>query len=348
MIDFKSFFQKAIEENASDLHLIGGNRPILRMNGSLVRINEKIIDTRGLEEFVFSVISSKQAEKLKNTKELDLSLVVNDRNFRLNIHYQKKKIGLAARLIPARPLKPEEIGLDEVIYNLTHLNDGLVLVTGATGTGKSTTLATMINIINQERMSHIITIEDPIEFYFKEEQSLIEQREIGIDTKDFASALRHSLRQDPNVIMVGEMRDVETISAALTAAETGHLVLSTLHTSNAVETISRIVNAFPRNNRTGILNQLSNVLRAVISQQLLPAKDGKMVAAREIMVNTAAISNLIRSDKFSQIYSILETSHKDGMITMNKAVENLENADIISSDTANKKKRNLNTKSTYY
>lgn len=348
MIDFKYFFQEAIDKGASDLHLVSNSRPSIRINGSLTRISDKVIDYRNLEEFVFSIISLENKEKLKTEKELDWSYIIGDRNFRVNFHYQQKKIGLAARLIPREPPSPESIGFTETMYQLTHLNDGLVLVTGATGVGKSTTLATMIDIINQERMAHIITIEDPIEFYFKEKQSLIEQREVGVDTNDFTSALRHSLRQDPNVIMVGEMRDRDTIATALTAAETGHLVLSTLHTSSAVETISRIVNAFPHGDRVSILSQLSGVLRAVISQQLLPTQDGGRVAVREIMINNSAIANLIRSDKISQIYSSIETGHKDGMITMNKAIEKLENQEIISSTIANRRKRNLDTKSVYY
>ncbi len=347
-MEFKNFFKETIQKEASDLHLVAGSKPIIRINGSLVRIDDRIIDNTLLKEFIYNSVSKSGKEKLKKEKELDSSIVIDNRNFRVNFHYQRGKIALAARLMPERPPKPEDIGLTEIMYELTHLNNGLILVTGAAGVGKSTTLATMLDIINQERRAHIITIEDPIEFNFEEKQSLIEQREVNLDTLSFASALKYSLRQDPNVIMVGEMRDLETIQAALTAAATGHLVISTLHTSSAAETISRIINVFPSTGHTSVLSQLSNTLRAVISQQLLPTIDGKRIAAREIMINTSAISTLIRSDNMGQIYSTIETSAKDGMITMNKSIEILEKKGIISADTANKRKRNMNTKSVYY
>jgi len=243
---------------------------------------------------------------------------------------------------------PEELGFDEIIYKITHLKDGLILVTGPSGSGKSTTLACMINIINKERRSHIVTIEDPVEYLFTEEQSIIEQRELGYDTKSFASALKYALRQDPNIIMLGEMRDAETIAAALTAAETGHLVISTLHTSTAAETISRIVDVFPAHQQQQILNQLASTLRAVIAQQLLPKLGGGRVAAREIIINNSAIANLIRRSQIGQIYSVIQTSQKEGMITMNKSIDRLLADGLISEDVVRNRKRDLETQAVYY
>jgi twitching motility protein PilT len=287
----------------------------------------------------------KQFEK---NKELDLSFESAGRYFRINLHRQQSMIGLAARLIPEEIPAPEDIGFDETIYNLTHMNDGLILVVGQSGSGKSTTLATMLDIINQERRSHILTIEDPIEYRIKEKQSVVEQREIGFDTNSFFSALKYSLRQDPNVIMVGEMRDVETFASALTAAETGHLVFSTLHTSTAVETITRIVDMFPSDRENQVISQLSSTLRAVVSQQLIPKIGGGRVAAREIMINNNAISNLIKSKKFKQIYTSIQTGRKEGMITMNKAIDILLNDGYISEEVAERRKRNVDTSATYY
>ena len=243
---------------------------------------------------------------------------------------------------------PDELRFTEVLYNLTHLRDGFVLVVGPSGSGKSSTLAAMINIINNERKAHIITIEDPIEFLFKEEQSIIEQRELGVDTYSFAGALRAALRQDPNVIMVGEMRDIETVSAAITAAETGHLILSTLHTSTAPETIQRIVDFYPADKQNQILSQLASNLRAVIAQELIPTKDGDRVAAREILINTTAVANLIRRNQIEQIPSVIQTGAREDMITMNAAIDKLVAEGLVEEQMAENRKRDLETKSAYY
>lgn len=348
MEDVLKYFREAIKRGASDLHLVADSKPAIRLEGGLIRIGERPIIHEEFMEQVKKLITKEQLESLMKEKELDMSLKVGDQHFRVNFHFQKRKLGMAARVMPKSPPGPEEIGFDETLYGLTHLNDGLVLVTGPAGSGKSTTLATMLNIINLERRSHIITIEDPIEYHFENIQSIVEQRELNFDTHSFASALKHSLRQDPNVIMVGEMRDQETITTALQAAETGHLVFSTLHTSTALETVSRIVDMFPASSHKRILNQLSSCLRAVISQQLLPRKKGGLVVAREIMINNPAISNLIRADKLEQIYSAIETGSQDGMITMNKAIESLYEKDVISEKTAESKKRENSSSSTYY
>jgi twitching motility protein PilT len=329
------------------------------LNGNLVKINEEPLEADNLEKSINELIfkkngqtkNSRSEQLLKNfqkNKELDISLNAAGRYFRVNLHRQQGKIGLAARLIPEKIPSPKEINFDETIYNLTHLNDGLILVVGASGSGKSTTLASMLDIINKERRAHIITIEDPIEYHLHERQSIIEQRELGFDTHSFSSALKYSLRQDPNVIMVGEMRDTETFAAALTAAETGHLVFSTLHTSTAVETISRIVDMFPADRESQVISQLSATLRGVVSQQLLPKINGGRVAAREIMISNNAITNLIKSKKFKQIYTSIQTGRKEGMITMNKSIDKLLEEGHISEEVAERKKRNMDTSATYY
>lgn len=347
-MDISSYFKEAINKNASDLHLVAGSVPSLRIGGELIKINQKILDDKELKEAIFSLIDKKTIERFERKRELDFSQEFFGNRFRVNLHYQEGKIGLAARVVPVAVPRPEDIDFNEVIYKFTHLRDGLILVTGTSGSGKSTTLAAMINIINKERKAHIITIEDPIEFLFKEEMSIIEQRELGFDTRDFASALKYALRQDPNVIMVGEMRDKETISAALTAAETGHLVLSTLHTITAADTIERIVDVFPAYQQEQIYSQLALVLRAVISQQLLSGVNGGMAVAREIMVNNRAVANLIRTHQVEQINSVIQTCQKEGMVTMNKSIEQLAKRGLISEATAQNRKRDVDTQAAYY
>ena len=342
------YFQKAIDKKASDLHLVEGSVPSLRINGELVKIDKNPVPYGELRHSVFQYLESDIQERFRRKKDIDLSMRFFENDFRVNLHFQEGRIGLTARLIPKYLPQPDEIGFDEVIYNLTHLKDGLILVTGPSGAGKSTTLAAMVDIINTERRAHIITIEDPIEYTFTDKQSIIEQRELGRDTRSFAEALKYALRQDPNVIMVGEMRDLDTIIAALTAAQTGHLVLSTLHTSTAPETIERIVDYFPPQHHSQVANQLASVLRAVITQQLLPTVDGGLVAAREIMINNAAISNLIRNNQYDQIISVIQTSQQEGMITMNNSITNLYNRGIISEIVAKNRIRNMETKATYY
>lgn len=347
-MDISSYFKQAIEQKASDLHLAAGSIPALRINGELIKLNHEAIGGEDLEQAVLALIDKKDIEKFISQRELDFSQDFFGSRFRINLHYQEGKIGLTARLVPSVIPAPAELNFDDVIYKLTHLKDGLIIVTGPSGSGKSTTMACMVNIINRERRAHIVTIEDPIEYLFTEEQSIIEQRELGRDTNSFASALKYSLRQDPNVIMLGEMRDIETIAAVLTAAETGHLVISTLHTSTAAETISRIVDVFPSHQQQQILNQLALTLRAVIAQQLVPTIDHGRIVAREIMINNSAVANLIRRNQIGQIYSVIQTSQKDGMITMNKAIDHLLSAGLIDQDVARNSKRNLETHAAYY
>jgi twitching motility protein PilT len=347
-MDISSYFTQAIEQKASDLHLAAGSIPALRISGELIKLNHDIVKNEDLEQAIISFIDKKTMEKFARHRELDFSQDFFGSRFRVNLHYQEGKIGLTARLIPKDVPEPSELMFDEVVYKLTHLKDGLILVTGPSGSGKSTTLACMVNIINKERRAHIITIEDPIEYLFTEEQSIIEQRELGHDTESYASALKYSLRQDPNIIMLGEMRDQETIAAALTAVETGHLVFSTLHTSTASETISRIVDVFPAHQQQQILNQLASTLRAVVAQQLIPKIGGGRVVAREILINNSAIANLIRRGQIGQIYSAIQTSRKDGMVTMNKSIDELLKQGLINEDVARNRKRDLETQASYY
>lgn len=347
-MNIQDYFKVAIEKGAADLHLAGGSKPAVRAGEQLIPIAESALDNKALEEAIYSLFSEKQKEYFLKNKELDFSKEILGQRFRINLHFQEGKIGLTARVITKEVLKPDELGFSETIYGLTHLRDGLILVVGTSGSGKTSTLACMIDIINNERKAHIITIEDPIEYLFTEKRSIIEQRELGVDTKSFAKALRSALRQDPNVIMVGEMRDEETISAALTAAETGHLVISTLHTSHAPETIQRIVDFYPADKRQQILNQLASNLRAVIAQELLPTKEGGRVAVREIMINNSAIANLIKNNDMAQLVSAIQTGASDGMITMNQAIDELLAKGIIDAKVAENRKRDLETKSVYY
>ena len=347
-MDIKKYFEIALTKNASDLHLVSGNRPTLRIKANLEVISEEILNPAELEKAIYSLMTEEDIAIFKKEKELDFALDIAGGHFRVNLHQQEAQIGLAARVIPQDIPTPKEILFDETIYKLSHLNQGLILVTGPSGSGKSTTLAVLINLINKERRAHIITIEDPVEFIFKEEQSIIEQRELGRDTHSFSEALKRALRQDPNVIMVGEMRDLETISATLTAAETGHLVLSTLHTNSSAETIERIVDMFPAHRQQQILFQLASVLRAVICQQMLPKKGGGIIVAREILINTPAIANLIREDKIAHITSAMQTGRSEGMITMRSCVKQLYEQGLIDKQVYLNRTQDGDTLSTYY
>lgn len=347
-IQLRDYFKTIIDRDASDLHLVAGARPALRHNSRLETISDEPITEEFLTAEVEKLLEPQQWQRFLAKKELDFSYEFFAKRFRINLHFQRSQIGLSARLISSLSPDPTALGFNETMFNLTRLRDGFILVTGPSGSGKSTTLAAMINIINQERDAHIITIEDPIEYIFENKKSLIEQRELGSDTLSFAAALKYSLRQDPNIIMVGEMRDPETMAAALTAAETGHLVLSTLHTASAADSIFRIVDSFPPYQQQQVLNQLAQTLRGIITQQLLPRVGGGLVAAHEILLNNQAVANLIRRNQVSQIMSIIQTTAKDGMIPMNKSIEKLVERGLIESDVAEGRKRNLDTQATYY
>ena len=244
MINLQKIFKEGIQKKASDIHLVGEELPMLRIDGELVEISEEKIDNDELEEVLSIILTTEQKRRFLEEKDLDIGYEIEGVRFRINLHRQDRKIGLTARIIPSEVPTPQELGFDETILKFTNINDGLVLITGPTGCGKSSTIASMIEEINKTKKAHIVTIEDPIEFVFKDKKSLIEQREVGVDTKSFASALKYVLRQDPDIIFVGEMRDPETIATVLTAAETGHLVFSTLHTNSAAEAVERIVDVF--------------------------------------------------------------------------------------------------------
>lgn len=334
MVNLKSFFKEAIKKDASDIHLVGGELPMLRVEGELIELDTKPLAAKELETAIFGLITKEQAAKYQIDKELDFGYELDGARFRVNLHQQQDNIGLAARVIPEEIPTPDDLRFEPAILEMGKLLDGLVLVTGPTGCGKSTTIAALIEEINKTRKAHIMTIEDPIEFIFKDKKSLIEQREVGTDTKSFANALKYVLRQDPNVILVGEMRDAETIATALTAAETGHLVFSTLHTSSAAEAIERIVDVFEGAKQKQILIQLSAVLRGVVAQQLVTAKDGGRVAAREILINTSAVANLIRENNAAQIKSVIQTGAKDGMVSMENSLKQLVKEGLVSEEVA--------------
>lgn len=331
-----NLFQLAVEKKASDLHLVVGLSPILRIDGNLVILNkEKMLTQKDIEQMAFSILNESQKKVFLATRELDFSYSKDSKErFRVNLHYERGNIGLAARVVNKKMPSLKEIEMPKIVFDLLNLDQGLILVTGPTGCGKSTSLAAMISHINNNRNCKIITLEDPIEFLFKSNKSVIIQRQLGGDMLSFANGLKHILRQDPDVIMIGEMRDLETISATITLAETGHLVLATLHTYSAAQTVDRIIDIFPPHQQNQIRMQLSMTLAAVISQRLLPRVEGGRVAVREIMINTPAIANLIRENKVTQIKTVIETSSKHGMISLDKHIKKLYQDKIISKEIA--------------
>ncbi|MDO8499614.1 MAG: PilT/PilU family type 4a pilus ATPase [bacterium] len=335
-MNIKAFFKEAIKQEASDLHLVGGEVPTIRVEGELKALSETKLANKELETAIIELLEKDQAGRYKEDLELDLGYEQDGIRFRVNLHQEEGNIGLAARLIPAVIPTPKDLNFEPALLEFPNLLDGLVIVTGPTGSGKTTTIASMIEEINKSRKAHIITIEDPIEFIFADKKSLIEQREVGADTKSFAAALKHVLRQDPNVILVGEMRDPETIATVLTAAETGHLVFSTLHTNSAAEAVERIVDVFDGAKQKQVLIQLSAVLRGVVSQQLLPSKDKGRVPAREILINTTAVANLIKENNIGQIKSAIQTGAKEGMVTMENSMKQLVKAGWVTEETAEK------------
>lgn len=331
-----SLFETAVKKQASDLHLSVGKSPILRIDGQLEFISKtEKLNRAGMEKMVYSILTANQKEKFLKEKDLDFSYEISDGSrFRVNIFFEKDNVGLVARVISSKIPTMEDIGMPQVVYEMTRARQGLILVTGPTGCGKSTSLAAMINLINSERTSNIITLEDPVEFLFESEKSIIAQRQLGTDMVSFAKALKHVLRQDPDVIMVGEMRDLETIAATITLAETGHLVLATLHTHNAGQTIDRIVDVFPPFQQNQVRLQLSMSLNGVISQQLLPKIGGGRVAVREILVNTPAISNIIRENKIPQIKTAIQTSADSGMVTFEQDLKRSVKDGLIDEEVA--------------
>ncbi|RKD27901.1 twitching motility protein PilT [Caminicella sporogenes DSM 14501] len=335
-MDMLDLLKKTVEMNASDLHITVGVPPIIRINGRLERYGEKILTPDDTNRLVKQVLTENQFKKLQEKGEVDLSFSSTGLGrFRVNVYKQRGSFGMAIRVVALKIPSIEELGLPPVIKELASKKRGLILVTGPTGSGKSTTLAAMIDYINNNRTCHVLTLEDPIEYLHKHKKSIVNQREIGNDSSSYADALRAALRQDPDVILVGEMRDLETISTAITAAETGHLVMSTLHTIGAAKTVDRIIDVFPPYQQHQIRIQLSTVLEGIISQQLLPKKDGDgRVAALEIMIATTAIRNLIREGKTHQMQTIVQTGLRYGMKTMDSSISELYNRGIISRQTA--------------
>jgi twitching motility protein PilT len=317
--------QFTVDSGASDLHLSSGSVPVIRINGRLHKLDLPDVTDGKIEKLILSALSVEQKDIFERDFEVDFSKEIADETrFRCNVFRQIRGLGGSFRVIPNEIRSFDDLHLPPVLIDLALRDRGLVLVTGPTGSGKSTTLATMMDHINEHRECHIITIEDPVEYYHRSKNCLINQRELGASTHSFANALRSSLREDPDVILVGEMRDLETIALALTAAETGHLVLATLHTSSAVKTIDRIIDIFPTEQKTQVRSMLSESLAAVVAQKLLPTKNGKgRVPALEIMITNTAVANLIREDKIFQIPSIIQSSTKVGMQTLDQSLNQL-------------------------
>ena len=332
----KKLLEIAIEKGASDLHISCGHPPILRITRTLIDMEgERIISPRDSQGLALALMNPPQREKFLKEKEIDFAYDFEGKaRFRVNIFFQSQKISIALRLIPSEIKTIEELNLPPVLHKFAQAQQGFVLITGASSQGKSTTLASLIDEINHQRREHIITIEDPIEFVFKDDKSIIDQREVYRDTLSFARALRSTLREDPDVIMVGEMRDLETIATAITAAETGHLVFATLHTNSASQTIHRAIDVFPPHQQNQIRAQLAGSLLGVVSQRLVPRKKGGFVPACEVMITTPGISNLIRENKIHEIPSIIETSGEIGMIPLNKSLVEWVKKGEITRETA--------------
>jgi twitching motility protein PilT len=368
-MDIRAWLRIAAQQGASDLHMVNGMVPMLRIDGVLKpapsgpSVNSEMeisavysLDENGefiasgsaptaqtgqaplsavdLKAAAESLLTPMQYERLVKDQDIDLATEVDNVRYRINISYERGSLKIVARVVPSLIPTLAQVGMPPVIYDLLGLNQGLILLTGPTGCGKSTSMAAMLNYINLTRNANIITFEDPIEFLFESKKCLFSQRQLGIDVPSFESGLKHVLRQDPNVIMVGEMRDLETVAATITLAETGHLVLATLHTSSAAQTIDRIIDIFPSHQQNQIKTQLSSILQAVISQKLLPKIGGGRVAAREIMLRTSAIANLIREDKVAQINNAIETGAADGMINLNRSLKDLYEKNLITAETA--------------
>ena len=335
MPTIEEILRAAKEAGASDVHLTVGIPPKMRVNGNLITMDyPKMLPADTLEVLV-NIMTEVQRERFEERGEYDMSFSIpNCGRYRVNAYKQRGSVALAFRLVGTKVPSPEELGVPESVIDLYQRKRGLVLVTGPTGSGKSTTLAAIIDKINNNRDAHVITLEDPIEYLHQHKMSMVNQREIGIDSNNYANALRAALREDPDVILVGEMRDFETISVAITAAETGHLVLSTLHTIGAAKTIDRIIDAFPAAQQHQVAVQLSMVLHAVVSQRLLPTTDGKMVPVFEIMVLTPAIRNIIREGKTHQIDGMIYTSTNENMLAMDTSIFRLYQKGIIDKKTA--------------
>jgi twitching motility protein PilT len=335
-LDFAEILLEVMERDASDLHLTAGSPPMLRHHGRLHAMDYPRLTPQMTREIIYSILTNDQRQRLETDWQIDLAYSIPGKaRFRVNAYFQRASLAAAFRLIPSEMPALADLGLPAVLAEFTKKPRGFVLVTGPTGSGKSTSLAAMLDLINDTRHEHILTIEDPIEFLHRHKRCIVNQRELGADAISFAAGLRAGLRQDPDVILVGEMRDLETISTALTAAETGHLVFATLHTQDAAQTVDRIVDVFPPDQQQQVRVQLSVALQGIVTQQLLPTADGQgRIAACEVLVPTPAVRNLIREGKTHQIYSALQTGGQYGMQTMDSALAQLVREQKITRELA--------------
>lgn len=336
MLDLNDLLAELVERGGSDLHITVGMPPVLRINGKLVQTDGPRLTPGDTKELVYAILKQDQREKLEREWELDFAHALPGvARFRVNAYYQRDSLGAAFRHIPVQIDTFEELGLPRILGDFCHKPRGFVLVTGPTGSGKSTTLASMVDFINRSQEVHIITIEDPIEYLHQHRKAVIDQREVGTDTHSFSTALKYVLRQDPDVILIGEMRDLETVAAALTAAETGHLVLATLHTQDAAQTIDRIIDVFPPYQQQQVRIQLAGTLQGIVSQQLLPTADasGRVVAC-EVLVPTAGIRNMIREGKTHQLLTAMQAGQRYGMVTMDQNLAELHRRGLVTLDDA--------------
>jgi twitching motility protein PilT len=337
-MDITELLAFSVQHDASDLHLSTGSPPLIRVDGDVRKLNIPAFDAKDVNALVYDIMNDRQRKEYEENLEVDFSFEVpNLARFRVNAFNQNRGPAAVFRTIPSKILSLDDLGCPDIFREISDTPRGLVLVTGPTGSGKSTTLAAMVDYINDSKNDHILTIEDPIEFVHENKLCLINQREVHRDTLSFEAALRSALREDPDVILVGEMRDLETIRLAMTAAETGHLVFGTLHTTSAPKTIDRIIDVFPAAEKSMVRSMLSESLRAVISQTLIKKVGGGRVAAHEIMIGTPAIRNLIREDKIAQMYSAIQTGMSNGMQTMDQCLQNLVNRGMISKSAAMEK-----------
>jgi len=337
-MDITELLEFSVKQGASDLHITAGMPPLIRVDGDIRRINVPEMDQKEVHSLIYEIMNDKQRKDYEEFLETDFSFEIpNLARFRVNAFMQNRGSAAVFRTIPSRVLAMDQLGMGDIFRKISNVPRGLVVVTGPTGSGKSTTLAAMVDYINETRYEHILTIEDPIEFVHQSKKCLVNQREVHRDTHGFNEALRSALREDPDIILVGELRDLETIRLALTAAETGHLVFGTLHTTSAAKTIDRIIDVFPAAEKDMVRSMLSESLQSVISQTLLKKKGGGRVAAHEIMMGTSAIRNLIREGKVAQMYSSIQTGSSSGMQTLDQCLKNLVAKNIVSLEEAKMK-----------